>query len=94
MQTHLDEESLVRANAQFWEQMLGMKMETVPSAEDFCVGAGHVLVSVNLSPPRFWIRTDVAVSGWALWSTTALAPEKSPPMSIVRFHSSWPHLTT
>jgi len=49
MQTHLDEESLVRANAQFWEQMLGMRMETVPSAEDFCVGAGHVLVSVNLS---------------------------------------------
>ncbi|MGA3131619.1 MAG: chemotaxis protein CheX [Terracidiphilus sp.] len=49
MQSHLDEESLVRANSQFWEQMLGMQMETVPSAEEFCVGAGHVLVSVNLS---------------------------------------------
>ena len=48
MQTHIDEESLVRANAQFWEQMLGMQMETVPFAEDYCVDAGHVLVSVGL----------------------------------------------
>jgi chemotaxis protein CheX len=49
MQAHLDEESLVRANAQFWKQMLGMQMEAVPFAEGFCVGAGHVLVSVDLS---------------------------------------------
>jgi chemotaxis protein CheX len=49
MQAHLDEQSLVRANAQFWEQMLGMRMETVPFAEEYCVGAGHVLVSVDLS---------------------------------------------
>lgn len=49
MQTHIDEESLVRATAQFWQQMLGMKMETVPFDEEFCVGAGHVLVSVSLS---------------------------------------------
>jgi chemotaxis protein CheX len=48
MRTHLDEESLVRANAQFWEQMLGMQMDTVPFAEEFCVDAGHVLVSVGL----------------------------------------------
>jgi chemotaxis protein CheX len=49
LQTHLEEESLVRANAQFWEQMLGMQMETVPLAREYCVGAGHVLASVNLS---------------------------------------------
>jgi chemotaxis protein CheX len=49
MRNHLDEESLVRANAQFWEQMLGMEMEPVPFTEDFYVGAGHVLVSVDLS---------------------------------------------
>jgi CheY-specific phosphatase CheX len=61
MQTHLDEESLVRANSQFWEQMLGMQMETVPFAEDYCVGAGHVLVSVNLSGEwngRIEVRLD------------------------------------
>jgi hypothetical protein len=33
--THLNEESLVRANAQFWEQMLGMQMDTVPFTENF-----------------------------------------------------------
>jgi chemotaxis protein CheX len=48
MPSHLDEESLVRANAQFWEQMLGMQMDTVPFAEEFCVDPGHVLVSVDL----------------------------------------------
>jgi chemotaxis protein CheX len=49
MRTHLDEESLVRANAQFWEQMLNMQMDTVPFTENYCVGIGHVLVSVDLS---------------------------------------------
>ena len=48
MPPHLDEQSLVRANAQFWEQMLGMQMDTIPFAEEFCVDAGHVLVSVGL----------------------------------------------
>jgi chemotaxis protein CheX len=48
MRTHLDEESLVRANAQFWEQMLGMQMDTVPYTENFSLGIGHVLVSVGL----------------------------------------------
>lgn len=49
MPSHLNEESLVRANAQFWEQMLGMPMDTVPITEEFCVGIGHILVSVDLS---------------------------------------------
>jgi hypothetical protein len=38
MPSHLDEQSLVRANAQFWEQMLGMQMDTVPFAEDLLRG--------------------------------------------------------
>jgi chemotaxis protein CheX len=49
MQQHLSAESLIRANTQFWEQMLGMHMEPVPPSEEFCVDAGHVLVSVDLS---------------------------------------------
>jgi chemotaxis protein CheX len=48
MPSHLDEQSLVRANAQFWEQMLGMQMDTVPFAEDLCVDIGHILVSVDI----------------------------------------------
>jgi CheY-specific phosphatase CheX len=45
----LNEEALVKANAQFWQQMLQMQLETVPYTEGFCVGNGHLLASVNLS---------------------------------------------
>jgi hypothetical protein len=40
MRTHLNEEPLMRANAQFLEQMRGMQMDTVPFTENFCVGIG------------------------------------------------------
>jgi hypothetical protein len=45
----LSEESLVKANAQFWEQMLHMQLARVPCSENFCVGKGHLLASVALS---------------------------------------------
>jgi len=40
----------IKANAQFWEQMLAMKLEAMPRAEEFCVGAG-TLGSVVLDRP-------------------------------------------
>jgi CheY-specific phosphatase CheX len=43
MKALLDEQSLVRANAQFWEQMLAMQVDTMPSATQFCVDAGHLV---------------------------------------------------
>jgi CheY-specific phosphatase CheX len=43
MKALLDEQSLVRANAQFWEQMLAMHVDTMGSAMEFCVDAGHLL---------------------------------------------------
>lgn len=49
MRAHINEDSLIRANAQFWEQMLGMQLAPVPFHEDFYVDAGHVLVSVGIS---------------------------------------------
>lgn len=49
MRAQLNEESLVKANAQFWEQMLSMQLDRVPCAENFCVGSGHLLASVALS---------------------------------------------
>ena len=49
MQFELDRASLVKATAQFWEQMLAMEMETVPDSEVFCVDPGHLMGSVNLS---------------------------------------------
>lgn len=49
MWAQLNEKSLVNANAQFWEQMLNMPMETVPNAESFYMGWGHMQASVRLS---------------------------------------------
>lgn len=49
MRARLDEQSVVKANAQFWEQMLAMTLEKMPSAEMFCVGSGHMMGSVDLT---------------------------------------------
>jgi chemotaxis protein CheX len=49
MRAELDETSVVKANAQFWQQMLNMRLEPVPDFEVFCVGAGHLMGSVSLS---------------------------------------------
>src|SRR5208283_6161004 len=49
MRARLDEQSVMKANSQFWEQMLVMTLDSMLIAEQFCVGAGHLLGSVNLS---------------------------------------------
>jgi CheY-specific phosphatase CheX len=49
MKAQLDEQSVIKANTQFWEQMLAMKLEAMPSSEEFSVGAGHMFGMVTLS---------------------------------------------
>jgi CheY-specific phosphatase CheX len=49
MLAQLDEQSVINANSQFWEQMLAMSLDSMPSPEEFSVGAGHVLGSVDLA---------------------------------------------
>lgn len=49
MQVELDAASLMKANSQFWEQMLNMQLEPVPDAEGFCVNAGHLMGCVSIS---------------------------------------------
>jgi CheY-specific phosphatase CheX len=49
MRARLDEQSVIKANAQFWEQMLAMKLETLPGAEQPRLGAAHLSGSVTLS---------------------------------------------
>ena len=44
----LDEQCVINANSQFWEQMLAMTLDPLAVPGEFCVGAGHVLGSVNL----------------------------------------------
>ena len=61
MQACLDEQSVINANSQFWEQMLALKLEPVPMAEVFCVGKRHLLGSVELSgvwSGRIEVRID------------------------------------
>lgn len=45
----LDEQSVIKANSQFWEQMLAMQLEHVPLPEACSAEAGHVMGSVVLS---------------------------------------------
>jgi CheY-specific phosphatase CheX len=49
MRARLDEECVIKANSQFWEQMLAMTLDQTLVAEEFCVAAGHIRGSVDLS---------------------------------------------
>lgn len=65
MQIELDESFIVKANSQFWEQMLAMKLDPVATPDEFCPAAGHVLRSVSLSVAwnaRIEIRMDEGLS--------------------------------
>jgi len=66
----LDAESVVNANSQFWEQMLAMRLETIPAASQFCVGAGHLLATVNLSG-RWTGAIEVRMAGGLAYAATA-----------------------
>jgi CheY-specific phosphatase CheX len=48
MRAQVDEQCVIKANSQFWEQMLAMTLDHLPIVGEFSVGAGHVLGSVNL----------------------------------------------
>ena len=48
MLVQLDEEFLVKASTQFWEQMLEMTLKQVPIRGKFCVGTRHLIGSVGL----------------------------------------------
>lgn len=63
MRVQLDEESVISANSQFWEQMLAMKLEPVllPTAQKLCIGTRHLLATVKLSgmwKGRIEVRID------------------------------------
>jgi len=63
MRVQLDEESVISANSQFWEQMLAMRLEPVlmPMAQELCVGTRHLLGTVKLSgmwQGRIEVRID------------------------------------
>ena len=70
MRAQIDEQSVISANAQFWEQMLAMKVEPAPMAEVFCVGIRHLMGSVELS--GMWKgRIEVRMDERLAYSATA-----------------------
>jgi CheY-specific phosphatase CheX len=48
MRAQIDEQCVIKANSQFWEQMLAMTLDPMVAPSEFCVAAGHVLGSVNM----------------------------------------------
>ena len=72
MHSAVTEDSIERANAQFWEQMLAMQLDPVSGQERRCIGAGHVIGGCDLSGG--WNgRIEVRLSkGLAICATAAM----------------------
>lgn len=49
MRAELDEGCVIKASAQFWEQMLAMTLDPLAFPAEFCVGPGHVQARVFLT---------------------------------------------
>ena len=70
MRAQVDEQSVIKANSQFWEQMLAMTLDPLAVPEEFCVGAGHVLGSVDLG--GVWVgRIEVRLAEGLAYQATA-----------------------
>lgn len=70
MQAQLDEESVINASAQFWEQMLSITLRPVVILGKFCVGERHLIGSVNLA--GVWQgRIEVRMSEGLAYRATA-----------------------
>ena len=71
MRAMIDEQCVINANAQFWEQMLAMTLDPLADPEEFCVAAGHVLGSVNLG--GVWEgRIEVRLAEGLAYQATAM----------------------
>lgn len=79
MQAQVDEQSVINANSQFWEQMLAMTLDCMPSPDEICVGSGHVLGYVELGGA--WVgRIEVRLAEKLAYQATAammMAPLES-----------------
>ena len=81
MHAQIDEASVIKANSQFWEQMLAMHLDHLPVAQEFCVAAGHLCASVRLS--GVWTgRIEVRLTDRLAVTATA-AMLMQPPEEVV-----------
>jgi CheY-specific phosphatase CheX len=72
MQAMLDEQSVIKANAQFWEQMLAMKLDVLSGKEVPLLGAAHLAGSVALTGAWTGSIEVRLASGLALQATAAM----------------------
>ncbi len=70
MRARVNQECIVNANSQVWEQMLAMTMHTLPLAEELCLDPGHMLGSVDLSG-QWKGRIEVRMAGGLAYEATA-----------------------
>jgi hypothetical protein len=70
MKVYLDEESVIKANAQFWEQMLTMKLETAPPSNSICMETEH-MVGVVLLDGVWKGRIEVRIGLQLAYEATA-----------------------
>jgi CheY-specific phosphatase CheX len=70
MRAQVDQECVIKANSQFWEQMLAVTLDSMLTPEEFCVEAGHMLGSVNLSG-KWKGRIEVRMAGGLAYEATA-----------------------
>jgi CheY-specific phosphatase CheX len=70
MRVQLDEQSIIDANAQFWEQMLAMTLNPMTELGEFCVSAGHLMGCVTLG--GVWKgRIEVRMAAGLAYQATA-----------------------
>ncbi|HEX3893303.1 MAG TPA: chemotaxis protein CheX [Terracidiphilus sp.] len=70
MQIEVDESSIVKANAQFWDQMLSMHLEPMATPDQFCLSSGHVVGIVQLSGA--WTgRVEIRMEEGLIYHATA-----------------------
>ena len=70
MRAQLDEQCVIKANAQFWEQMLAMTLDTLPLPGEFCLSAGHLHGCISLC--GVWKgRIEVRMSAGLAYQATA-----------------------
>lgn len=70
MWAQLDAQCVIRANAQFWDQMLAMTLEPMSSPSGFRSGSGHMIGSVDLT--GVWKgRIEIRMTGALAYEATA-----------------------
>jgi CheY-specific phosphatase CheX len=70
MRAQLDEQSVIKANGQFWDQMLAMKLEPRLTPQEFSAAAGHLYGCCALTGA--WVgRVEVRMAQALAYEATA-----------------------